>query len=226
MQKYEDYLRVPRIRLGKRLKVIYACTPKCASTSMKNLIKDSYGLPQPTSALPIYENEYWDACGVLYTRQENEESEFFTFTVVRNPFDRLVSCWADRAKRSGQPAYRPYKNYNFNEFARLVMCGRFRMDRHTVPMTWIHTVSDKPLLHRVLRFERLEEDLAELESFLGTTFVPLPRKNCTKHADYRQYYDDDLRTRVSRYYWEDLKNFGYDFDGNYTDHIPWLEQSK
>jgi len=221
----EDYLNIPRIWLRPH-DVIYACMPKAASSSVKRAVAKTCELPLWTERLPRWSNVYWDCCGVLYSREQQLESDKFVFTVIRHPFDRLVSCWSDRVVRSGQIAFAPYKDYSFPEFARLVISGRFRLDRHTVPMTWMHSNEGKPMFDFAIRFERLHQDWDALRQFTGIPLMDLPHANRSKHKPWQEYYDADLLARVARYYWEDLRNFGYDVAGGYTDNIPWLEMPR
>jgi hypothetical protein len=61
------------------------------------------------------------------------------------------------------------------------------------------------------RFERINEDFAQVSNKLGLDLV-LPHENATAHRDYRTYYDDRTAALVAEAFAEDIDRFGYSFD--------------
>ena len=85
--------------------------------------------------------------------------EYFKFTIVRNPYDRMLSryYWT-MANRS---AYREV--WGIEDFSQFL---RYRAD--FVNENWlIYTAGDKLLVDDVVRFEHLEEDLARISERIG-----------------------------------------------------------
>jgi hypothetical protein len=125
------------------------------------------------------------------------------FTVVRNPFDRLVSAWAYGAKY--EPRMWPGVE-TFPEFVRMLHANRHDLGR--VPMCWMAMpyeayfagVIDRV---RVFRMEALDEAAAFVKEALGVELRADVRVNATVHAPWQTYYDDDLRRLVAEMYaWE------------------------
>lgn len=72
----------------------------------------------------------------------------------------------------------------------------------------------KLAMDRVLRQEDLENELRAMVADLNLAITVKPgRFNESEHGDYRSYYDDDAAAIVARRHKDDLRLFGYDFDG-------------
>lgn len=137
---------------------------------------------------------------------------YHTFAFVRNPWDRLVSRYHHITTR---PDARRHKEVvrlgSFDRFVRWEMdLARPRMHQHSD----LCDRNGKILVKFVGRFERLEADFALVTRALGLN-VRLPHRNPATQpkADYRSYYDDELRVLVGRFCAQDCETFGYHFDG-------------
>lgn len=138
---------------------------------------------------------------------------YFSFTIVRNPWDRLVSKWYWRHKRQ-----------------------KLRLERDgTIPADWFrremeecrsrwrleHTIDefqfgdhDAIPVDRVLRFESLAEDWGRLVAERGWTLAkPLPHINRsqTRARDYRRYYTRETADIVRAWAPKTIAAFGYTF---------------
>lgn len=127
-------------------------------------------------------------------------SAYFKLAVERNPWDRQVSFYFFAKKRKGF-------TLSFAEFLRTPKCR---------VKNWpIYTIDDRVAVDRVVRYERLEEDLASIWTTIGLTGVPpLPRaKGGFRPADrpYREFYDTATRRIVADMYAKEIEAFGYEF---------------
>lgn len=128
---------------------------------------------------------------------------FFKFTIVRNPFDRLVSAWLWRTR------FVCDMQCNLEEF----ICTR--------PEKWTYTsrLSLKgmsPLKAiRVLDFVGRFEDIAETYSYVCSQLrikrSAVTHTNRTLAEDYRRYYTPSMIDIVNDRYRQDLELFGYQF---------------
>ena len=135
---------------------------------------------------------------------------FFVFTLVRNPWDRLVSYyhWL-REQNFDHPAV---------ELARQLEFPGFLSHPHTRQSisAWParRYVTDATGTERVSAFVRLEElttDLAPVEAHLGFRLdIPVANRS-ERRTDYRSYYPDRLQTVVAEICAEDIQRFGYTF---------------
>jgi hypothetical protein len=150
-----------------------------------------------------------DVAGLV---SDAEVAEFFILTLVRNPWDRLVSYyhWL-RGQGFSHPAVGLAKALDFSAFLRhpqtraslgIWPYGAYLRDGQGVE--WCSLFA---------RLEHLNADLAPFEAHLGFRPAPLPRVNESIRArDWRGYYSDPDAALVAEVCAEDIARFGYRFD--------------
>ena len=129
----------------------------------------------------------------------------FKFTIVRNPFDRVVSAFS----------YLRWKcrGYEFNEFVVEVL-GRqgTAFDPHFDPQSDGLFHDGGLLVDHVGRFESIQDSWRAIAGWIEAP-TPLPHRGSSKRAtSYTGYFSDDARRVVERLYRDDLANFGYAFE--------------
>ena len=146
------------------------------------------------------------------------------FTIVRNPWDRLVSAYefvragaglngpsvvqvahAERYQTKAFASFERFVEEYLNTHDPLGMDGVFR------PQTYyaLNNAGDAPFSH-IGRFENISETASWLSETLGRD-IALPHFNATLRNDYRTYYTPHLRDLVARIYARDIAAFNYDF---------------
>ena len=141
--------------------------------------------------------------------------QFYTFAVVRNPFERLVSLyhyWRGRNKTTPHPYDNGLdtlaKNLSFHEWLRKSV-PYSETNRHIGPQSpWIMQ-DGKIVVDYVGRFERLHESFDVICETLELGEVSLPHLRRTRHGIYRGYYDSYSRSIIESEYADDLERFGY-----------------
>lgn len=145
----------------------------------------------------------------------NRCSEHFAFGFVRNPWDRLVSCWAGRVVRNNKYNFDDEtreRMQRFPEFVRFV--ANTDLDSGDVHLRRQTGLLDLNRLDFLGRLERFDDDLATVLAELGLRHDAEMHKNPSpRDTDYRSYYDDDTAELVGRLYEKDVRTFGYEFDG-------------
>ncbi len=139
-----------------------------------------------------------------------EIAAMFTVTLVRNPWDRMVSyyTWA-RAQGFDHPAVRLAKSCDFAGF---VASPETRTAWAAHPARHYMTASDGQEHARLyIRLEAFEADAGPLWQHLGFR-LDLPRLNASARGDYRGYYSDRTAAIVADIAAEDIARFGYCFD--------------
>jgi hypothetical protein len=137
------------------------------------------------------------------------------FTVVRNPFARLVSVYRDffETKRT-EFIYADYlfgilpQKISFAEFVSRISRIPDRLkDQHIKPQhLFVKPYESKGI---TVKYFQLETPSA-LEGFLKEHGMELTHHNKSREAyDYTQYYDVDLLQQVYEIYEADIKKFGY-----------------
>lgn len=143
---------------------------------------------------------------------EEEIASFFTFTLVRNPWDRMVSYyhWL-KAQRFAHPAVAMAKTMDFNSFLSAAET-RSAIGGNPYP-SYVTDAAGKERCKLFLRLEHFEADAAPLESHLGFRVGPLALANPSDRArDWRGYYSDAAAAIVAEVCAPDIARFGYCFD--------------
>lgn len=193
--------------------------PKCANTSLRVLF------PQEAH------NNRRQGSKWLKNTMSDKYDSYYKLAFVRNPYDRLVSCWkACRIPwqlqfRNFEPAaaerdllYRKLKlkkeqedealDVTLSEFVRMIEEGCIDVNnRHVTPQAYLVPTD----IDFIGRFETLQEDFDIVCDKIGMPKQTLPHKNKCTHEHYTEYYDDKTREIVTRMYEQDLEAFGYKF---------------
>lgn len=134
----------------------------------------------------------------------------FIVTLVRNPWDRLVSYyhWL-RMQDWDHTAVRAAKNQDFADFVHDPA-----VTQAFVEAPFGHYVTDRSgREHEALfiRLEHFDHDVRPFEAHLGFALAPLGVSNTSGRGHYRDYYDDRSRARVADICAPDIARFNYRF---------------
>lgn len=186
-------------------KFLYLKVPKVAGTSiarglMRRHVQDLI--------LPKGKMAWRDARRWLGSIDDSVLDDYFKFTFVRNPWDRLVSVWTyfhttvDLELKI---------QCTFREF---VLDGIFTDNElvysHAKPQTPFFYLDGEFYVDFVGRYETLDRDWATVAAHLG---LPrrLPQLNVSIHKLYAAYYDDETREVVRDFYREEIELLNYEF---------------
>ncbi|MBN2628959.1 MAG: sulfotransferase family 2 domain-containing protein [Rhodobacteraceae bacterium] len=146
----------------------------------------------------------------LVTRED--VASFFTFTLVRNPWDRAVSYyhWL-RAQSFSHPSVGLARSHDFSGF---LNHPQTRIGFQLWPYgAYMRDAAGMERARQFVRLEVLAEDLAPFEAHLGFRLA-VPRANMSdRDADWRRYYSATDAALIADLCAEDIARFGYGFDG-------------
>lgn len=194
--------------ISHSLPCIFVHIPKCAGSSINQQLElKSVGF---SGHAPMsYHSEY---------------SNYFSFTFIRNPYDRIVSAY--KYFRKLKPGHRWYKRNSiisdaanemeFGEFINHIPDfmklmkreeGSFESGIHFQPFYYFIDQS----IDFVGRFENIQEDYFKILSNLKLPPKPLRKTNSTNNSNYRQLYIEETKNKVYNIYQEDIKKYNYQF---------------
>lgn len=187
------------VLISHKYKAIYFPINKVANTSLKESLGKDFKIIKINNLKKINLKGY------------------FKFTFVRNPYDRIVSCYTDKIKwpaESDVIASRPMKlweDMTFKEFVRAVKTiSDESADFHFRSQ---HRFTRRYKMNFIGRFENLKKDYLKICGEIGIkTSQKLPhRRKSSRKKDYREYYDEETKKLVQERYKKDIELFGYSF---------------
>jgi len=139
----------------------------------------------------------------------------FKFSIVRNPWDKVVSQYKYRVKTNqtklgGQKVeFKDWVKKTLGENKDVFYYDNPKMFLPQVD--WLRDFNEEIKLDKILRFENLNEEIGDLSKILGYPVV-LPHINKTPGNFFRDYYDHESAELVANWFREDLNYFGYSFE--------------
>lgn len=181
------------VYICEKRKIKYFDTPKCASTTIRNALFKNNNVKSLVDP-------------------KDEKENYFNFTFVRNPWDRIVSNWK---MFTTQPfrikQLKSMTDENLSKFEDFVRFSIKVKNHHWQPQVLF--LPEK--LDFIGKLENFKEDFYKLYSKLNIEFVKnVAKNNTTKRKPYWVYYNSSIAELVSEIYSEDIKRFGYKFDEN------------
>ena len=148
------------------------------------------------------------------------------FTIVRNPFDRMVSMFLFYGRNR-----KKYKEFfsgntsidtNFNKWIEFIYSKKFdRRRRHSKVNVFEHCFSNQlnwlyidGVIPEELKIYKIEEVCLKtvLEDFGLENVDVNTRVHPTDHDHYSIYYNKESKTLVARHYSKDIEYFNYEFE--------------
>jgi hypothetical protein len=213
------------VSLGR--KYIFVHAPKTAGTSMalaleERAMKDDIMLGDTPKAVKrrrrlkdtqsrgrLWKHATLADIDGLITPQDLEG--LFAFTLVRNPWDRMVSYyhWL-QVQTFNHPAVSLAKQVTFHEFSQsgvIVSSMKSSPARH-----YMTNAQGAEHCNAYIRIEHFAQDAANLVDHLGFDLDLGHANRSERQADYQSYYDAKTRQAVAAACAEDIERFGYAFD--------------
>ena len=214
--------------INHRLKTIYIHIPKTGGTSIEttlcprgnelygfedqqgNYIKNADGLKMlaDNKELRLTCLQHISADQIKNRYNSNIWSDYYKFTVVRNPWDLLVSHYSytiqtnriDILERHNLNTESKFKDY---------------VKKVNLPLqvNYVTNNAGELIVDHVCRFENLQQDFDIVCNKIGISRQQLPHKNATKHKHYIEYYDYETREIVAEKCAKDIEYFDYTFGG-------------
>jgi len=194
--------------------VCYVRNPKAASTSLSYaLLSARYPELKDFRLTPQKINFLADINLREGLSGDEKKAEFFT--VVRNPFARLVSVYREFfEKQNAQFIYEDYlfgilrKELSFSDFVkRLELIPDRLKDQHLRPQhCFLNFYERNKVAVRILRLEESQD----INAFMERHGLTLEKFNTAEFQyDYRHYYDRETVRAVYNIYKDDVARFGY-----------------
>jgi hypothetical protein len=146
-----------------------------------------------------------------FNKVEEYNKNSFKFTFVRNPFDRLASCFRHVIQKGSlqniQNHPELHKNMSFERFVEVVSNTKIEnMDIHFRPQyTFLPETPDF-----IGKFENIQKDFKLICDKIKIKNVELRHENKTDKVDFEKYYNVSTAKKVLKLYEKDFDMFGYE----------------
>ena len=217
------HVRYPTGILCHRFRFIFFPVPKAASSSIRRLIAEMEGLPSEGDPHHVI------AFDLVWAKSLHDYSGYRKFTVVRNPWDRLVSCFKDKVQErhngraevlEGFERYNKilrtslfYPEMTFAEFVDVIakIPDAIADEHFRSQYRMFCGPGGARLVDRVIKFEDLQDEFRHLLAELGARNYEVQHMNRSSTAEYKQLYTDTLAEIVERRYRKDIELLNYVF---------------
>ena len=141
--------------------------------------------------------------------------EAYKFTLVRNPWDKVVSHYEYRRKKNKTGI--ATQNVTFTEWVRMTYGPDKNPAFYNNPKSfqpqveWLKDHHGKVSVDFAGRFETINRDFEHITRHIGID-AELPHLNASRRSAYQSYYDQESRDMVARWFAEDIEFFGYSFE--------------
>ena len=128
-------------------------------------------------------------------------NRYFKFSFERNPWDRQVSFYLYKSRNKKFTT-------SFDEFLR-------NKEKSFVDNYNLYMINGDMALDFIGMYENLEDDFKKALKIIGLEKdISLPKANVgskSSQKSYRDYYNDDSKKLISRWYGPEIEAFGYEF---------------
>lgn len=212
---------------------IYFVVQKVACTSIKTALAPLFGIDTAKAdalqrgARPRFViHQIFQESGYQIGKAEllslPQYNDHFKFAFVRNPWDRLVSCYCDKIVGKN----RENDNIGFStfpEFRKGMPFGNFVRAVHAIPdkeanshfRSQYEPLCDPKgqiIVDFIGRFENLHKDFTCVSREIGVPEIELPHiLRSERDPNYREFYNEDTTILVRERYERDTELFGYTF---------------
>ena len=144
-----------------------------------------------------------------------ELNNYFKFSFVRNPWDKMVSFYNFHKKYDVLDTSSGFNEFLSTQLSKWIPNNGSKYSssmRSTNQIDWLIDSHSQNRMDFVGRFENFQEDFNIVCDRIGVPSQKLPHKNKSKHKHYSEYYNEDSIKIVGDRFSKDIKYFGYTFD--------------
>lgn len=204
--------------------LIYLRIPKTASSSIisclndRNLVWKHRGLfAEKFQKLLIYKGVFdttHASPSECYQILGKQVYDYFSFTCIRHPCDRILSSFFFGKKNNLAHLYSLDKDCSFEQYIDFLVEAK-KQERKDVLILrsqteYTHSNAFRP--NHIIYFERLNEGWAEMLEEYKIEGLPktLPHSNKTEHKDWREYFSADMRKKIVDLFPTEYDSFNYE----------------
>ena len=203
--------RPAAVIVDEQQKWAHVSIPKCACSSIRRALETHFKL-EPVPTWEMVHSRKWPRVETLEWLSQRDH-DWYTWAIIRNPFDRLVSVWQEKCCNPPKPRLGPQlrrlSGKPFDVFCRTI-CGLIQnppeneiLDTHITPMSHFLLYKGKCVVRVIREMHELDSFWSGLQKKYG--FPDLGHLNISIHKPPDCYYTSELRQLVEDTYCDDLR---------------------
>jgi len=191
--------------------------PKVANTSIKVAMLNAIGINAKWPGLNGFMANAHANRHIFYTADKAQlsNSDDLKIAFVRNPYDRIMSCYRNKVVQTHHRAFEKYgiwQNISFDQFIRSIeRIPDERADQHFRSQYYELYHNDDLVPDFVGRFENLGDDWKKVQHLVddqcGISLPDLPHTNRSRPIPIEMA--ESVRDMIARRYANDFEAFGY-----------------
>jgi hypothetical protein len=196
----------------KKQKILFIHIKKTGGTSVEKVFQEKFPDISIKSKNHLVMTDYISKLG------EPEIDKYYSFTIIRNPWDRITSLYFMRRGKRGNPSH-------FQKWVLRLDKHRYVQQKHLTyrhQYDWLSNKEGKLKVKEIIYFEKLKKGWDKVCKDLGFKKFSLPHKNKSRNSrinfNYSSMYklpngkwNDKAIERVRFFNHKDCSHFGYDF---------------
>lgn len=205
--------------ISNNKKFIFLHIPKTAGTSIRRV------LMQYQSNRPERPEEWHEDMKDTKKKIDSQLFEqYFKFTFIRNPWDRLYSSYQFITQKPLNAIERiPQEYYRSIGFKKWLLEEKFYVPNNIEPLPTLKPIQYKNLLDWMTdddgkmlvdfygRLENINEDIKIISEKLNIPIELQKTASSKRETDYRKVYDNEMIDFVYKNHKRDIEYFGYEF---------------
>jgi hypothetical protein len=213
--------------INDRRKVIFIHIPKTGGVSVERSIHKALGgdekipygqlINQPPKIEQSIPGLGLHSMLKDYRRYFGQEiNDFYIFSIVRNPWRRMVSHYEYLISTMFN---RRVNAYNRLDFPKFVQVYKTKLLAYSLLEGYDTFLKDdySTQLNKVIKLENINEELPIIGDEIKLEITEVLHMNPTnpnqkEHKNWRDYYNPGLRDRVYKMFENDIKKYNYEFD--------------
>lgn len=151
---------------------------------------------------------------IKYLNKKKENiNDYFKFTVIRNPWDRMVSFYhyhKEKILKNNNPTeiWKYLKDLTFKKFLKSTKFQKWALVNN---ITDFITYNKKTHIDYYINFENFENDFKVVKQISGME-NKLLEWNKSTHKEYKHYYNDKSKKIIDFLFKKEIKFFNFKFD--------------